>query len=52
MMALGVVIISRSNSYTGSLMSILFGDAFGVSSADLVQQGVIAGVVVVVSLAL
>lgn len=52
MMALGVVIISRSNAYTGSLMSILFGDAFGVSSSDLVQQGTIAAVVVVVSLAL
>ena len=52
MMALGVAIISRSNAYTGSLMSILFGDAFGVSRDDLVQQAVIAGVVVVASLAL
>lgn len=52
MMALGVAIISKSNAYTGSLMSILFGDAFGVSGDDLAQMAVVAGVVVVVALAL
>ena len=35
MMALGVVIISKSNSYTGSLTSVLFGDIFGVDNATL-----------------
>lgn len=52
MMALGVVIISRSNAYTGSLMSILFGDAFGVSYSDLAQQAVVAAVVVAAALVL
>lgn len=52
MMALGVAIISKSNAYTGSLMSILFGDAFGVSWSDLVQMAVIAGAVVVLALVL
>ncbi|WP_082034675.1 metal ABC transporter permease [Nigerium massiliense] len=52
MMALGVVIISRSSAYTGSLTSILFGDAFGVTTDDLVSQGVIAAVVIVASLLL
>jgi ABC-type Mn2+/Zn2+ transport system permease subunit len=35
MLALGVVIISRSDSYTGSLTGILFGDALGVDVADI-----------------
>lgn len=52
MMALGVAIISKSNAYTGSLMSILFGDAFGVSWSDLVQMTVIAGAVVMLALVL
>lgn len=50
MLALGVVIISRSSSYTGSLTGILFGDALGVTSRDLLTQGVLA--VVVLSAAL
>ncbi len=31
MLALGVVIISKSTSYSGSLTTILFGDALGVT---------------------
>ncbi len=46
MLALGVVIISRSSSYTGSLTTILFGDALGITRDALVAQGVIAVVVV------
>lgn len=46
MMALGVVIISKSTSYTGSLTSILFGDAFGVTAADLRTQAVMAALIV------
>ena len=49
MLALGVVIISSVDSYTGSLTSILFGDALGVTQADLVQQAVLGAVVLVVS---
>jgi ABC-type Mn2+/Zn2+ transport system permease subunit len=35
MLALGVVIISRSPSFTGDLTGLLFGDALGVDAADL-----------------
>ena len=50
--ALGVVIISRLDSYSGSLTSILFGDALGVTAADLVWQAVLATVVIAVALVL
>lgn len=49
MLALGVVIISSIDSYTGSLTSILFGDALGVTSDDLVRQAVLGAVVLAVS---
>jgi manganese/iron transport system permease protein len=52
MLALGVIIISSTDSYTGSLTSILFGDALGVTTDDLLSQGVIAAVIVVVSVVL
>ena len=39
MLALGVVLISRTASYTGSLTGILFGDVLGVSAGDLVVLG-------------
>lgn len=52
MMALGVVIISRSSSFTGSLTSILFGDALGVSWDAIRQQAILAAVVIVGSLVL
>ncbi len=52
MMALGVAIISKSHAYTGSLTSILFGDAFSASESDLVMQAVAAGVLTVLSLVL
>lgn len=49
MLALGVVIISRLDSYSGSLTSILFGDALGVTWGDIAGQLVVLGIVVVVS---
>lgn len=52
MMALGVVIISRSDSYSGSLTSILFGDALGVSWEAIRQQAILAVVVIAGSLLL
>ena len=52
MMALGVVIISKSDSYTGSLTSILFGDVLGVSVDGIVTQAVIAVVVIALALLL
>ncbi|HEY4535025.1 MAG TPA: metal ABC transporter permease [Enteractinococcus sp.] len=38
MMALGVVVISRAESFQGSLTAILFGDALGVSWTDIQMQ--------------
>jgi ABC-type Mn2+/Zn2+ transport system permease subunit len=52
MLALGVVIISRSTSYAGSLTSILFGDALGVTREALVWQAALAVVAVAVALVL
>ena len=49
MLALGVVIISRLDSYSGSLTSILFGDALGVTWNDIVWQGIVLAIVVAVS---
>jgi ABC-type Mn2+/Zn2+ transport system permease subunit len=46
MLALGVVIISRSASYSGSLTTILFGDVLGISASDLMIQAVLAVVVI------
>lgn len=52
MLALGVVIISRTDSYSGSLMTILFGDALGVTRGDLIGQAVLAVAVIVAAIAL
>ena len=52
MLALGVVIISRLDTYSGSLTSILFGDALGVTSSDLVGQTILAAIVIAVALIL
>jgi len=52
MLALGVVIISRLDTYSGSLTSILFGDALGVTASDLVGQAILAVIVIAVALAL
>lgn len=52
MLALGVIIVSTTDSYTGSLTAILFGDALGVSTADLVAQSIIAAVVIAASIVL
>ncbi len=51
MLGLGVIIVSRTDSFSGSLTSILFGDALGVTVGDLyVLAGV--GISVVVASAL
>lgn len=52
MLALGVVIISQLDSYSGSLTSILFGDALGVTWAGIVGQSALLAVVVVVTIVL
>jgi ABC-type Mn2+/Zn2+ transport system permease subunit len=47
MLALGVMITSRSRSFTGDLTRILFGEVLGVSSSELWWQG---GALVLVAL--
>jgi ABC-type Mn2+/Zn2+ transport system permease subunit len=49
MLGLGVLITSRSRSFTGDLTRILFGEVLGVSGAELVWQ--LVAVVVVVGIA-
>lgn len=52
MLALGVVIISQVSSYTGSLTTILFGDALGVTWSDIRTQAVLAVVTMGAAIAL
>ncbi len=52
MLALGVIIVSRSASFSGSLVGILFGDALGSRTSDLVLLGIIAAVSLGVSILL
>ncbi|MBT8203461.1 MAG: metal ABC transporter permease [Acidimicrobiia bacterium] len=49
MLGLGVIIISRTDSYSGSLTGILFGDALGVTSSDIAVLAVVAATTLVVS---
>jgi ABC-type Mn2+/Zn2+ transport system permease subunit len=44
MLALGVIIISRSSSFAVDLIGILFGDVLGTTTGDLVVQGVAAAI--------
>lgn len=52
MMALGVVLISRADSFQGSLTAILFGDALGVAWDDIQTQIIFVVVVGAMSLLL
>lgn len=52
MLGLGVILISRTESYTGSLTAILFGDALGVTSTDIALLGLLSAVTLVVSIAM
>jgi manganese/iron transport system permease protein len=49
MLGLGVILVSRTTSYTGSLTTILFGDALGVTSDDIVMLAVLVAIVGIVS---
>lgn len=49
MLGLGVIIISRSDSYSGSLTGILFGDVLGATAADLGMLVGIAAITLIVS---
>ncbi len=46
MLALGVMIISRLDSYAGSLTTILFGDALGITTGDLIAQAILAIIII------
>lgn len=46
MLALGVVIVSRMESYAGSLTTILFGDILGITASGLAVQAAMAVLVV------
>ncbi|HEY5891441.1 MAG TPA: zinc ABC transporter permease AztB [Acidimicrobiia bacterium] len=50
MLALGVIIISTTASYQGSLTGILFGDALGITTGDIVALLVVLGLTLVVTL--
>mgnify|MGYP001820619943 CR=1 FL=1 len=52
MLAVGVILISRTPSYTGSLTTILFGDVLGVTSGDIVMPAVLCGATLLVSIVL
>lgn len=49
MLGLGVILISRTPSFSGDLTAILFGDVLGVTGSDLVLLGLVAGATVVAS---
>jgi len=49
MLSLGIVIISRSDSFTADVTTLLFGDVLGVSWGDIVSQSVAAAIVIVVT---
>jgi ABC-type Mn2+/Zn2+ transport system permease subunit len=38
MLALGVVIVSRSSSFSGDLVKVLFGEILGITSSDILVQ--------------
>jgi len=52
MLGLGVILISRTPSYAGSLTAILFGDVLAVSTGDIWLLAGVAGLILVVSLLL
>ena len=50
MLALGVIIISKSRSFTNDVQSLLFGDVLGVTAADVRLQALAAALVLVATL--
>ncbi len=49
MLALGVVIVSRSSEFAGSLTEILFGEVLGVGWWSILWQAIVAGAVVLLA---
>ncbi len=52
MLALGVILISRTTSFSGNLTSILFGDVLGVSDTDILVAGIVLAIAAGASLLL
>ena len=50
MLSLGVIIISRSDSFTTDVTTLLFGDVLGVTADDIRGQAVAAAIVLVVTI--
>ena len=51
MLGLGVILISRTDSFAGNLTTILFGDVLGVSGEDLIALAVVALIVLAMTVA-
>ncbi len=49
MLGLGVILVSRTDSYSGSLTAILFGDVLGITRSDLVVLTAVAIVTLIAS---
>ena len=49
MLALGVIVLSRSATYASQLTTVLFGDVLGVTSGDVVGLGWLAALAIAVS---
>ncbi len=52
MLGVGVILVSRTPSFAGNLTTLLFGDALGVTTRDLVILAIVAVVAVVASVLL
>ncbi len=52
MLALGVVIVSKAGSFTTDVTAILFGDALGITRADIQNQVIYTSIVVVLTVLL
>lgn len=52
MLSLGVVIVSRSRSFTTDVTQLLFGDVLGVTTGDLRTQALAAGFILVTTVVL
>ena len=50
MLALGVVIVSRSTSFSGDLMRILFGEILGISRAALFIQFLVTILIIIITI--
>jgi len=50
MLALGVVIVSRSSSFSGDLVHILFGEILGISSTEILTQLAATAIIIVITI--